>query len=133
MTTIPLRHNTLKTVKVGYHGPTQSVVSTRPSSTCLRCNLRDGATCTIHRYTSAILQARLRNPSQTCFHAKQAARSRRVSYADLPPLVLWCNRETEVQLVLRPKPRNCRGDFETQITKPELPVLRHKPENPPPP
>jgi hypothetical protein len=36
-------------------------------------------------------------------------------------------------LVLRPKPRNRRGDFEVQITKPELPVLRPKPENPPPP
>jgi hypothetical protein len=36
-------------------------------------------------------------------------------------------------LVLRPKPRNCRGDFEAQIIKPELPVLRPKPGNPPPP
>jgi hypothetical protein len=36
-------------------------------------------------------------------------------------------------LVLRPKPRNRHGDFEAQITKPELPVLRSKPENPPPP
>jgi hypothetical protein len=31
-----------------------------------------------------------------------------------------------------PKPRNRRGDFEAQITKPELSVLRPKPENPPP-
>jgi hypothetical protein len=36
-------------------------------------------------------------------------------------------------LVLRHKPRNCRGDFEAQITKPELPILRPKLENPPPP
>jgi hypothetical protein len=36
-------------------------------------------------------------------------------------------------LVLRPKPRNRRGDFEAQITKPELPFFRHKPRNPPPP
>jgi hypothetical protein len=36
-------------------------------------------------------------------------------------------------LVLRPKPRNRRGDFEAQITKPELSVLRPKPGNPPPP
>jgi hypothetical protein len=64
---------------------------------------------------------------------KQATRSRRVSHADLPPSVLWRNRQTEVYLVLRPKPRNRRGDFEAQITKPELPVLRPKPENPPPP
>jgi hypothetical protein len=33
---------------------------------------------------------------------------------------------------LRPKPRNRHGDFEAQITKPELLVLRPKPENPPP-
>jgi hypothetical protein len=36
-------------------------------------------------------------------------------------------------LILRPKPRNHHGDFEAQITKPELPVLRPKPGNPPPP
>jgi hypothetical protein len=64
---------------------------------------------------------------------KQAAKSRRVSYAGIPPLVLWRNRQTEVCLVLRPKPRNRRDDFEAKITKPELPVLRPKLENPPPP
>jgi hypothetical protein len=36
-------------------------------------------------------------------------------------------------LVLRHKPRNRCGDFDTQITKSELPVLRPKPGNPPPP
>jgi hypothetical protein len=36
-------------------------------------------------------------------------------------------------LVLKPKPRNRRGDFDAQITKPKLPVLRLKPGNPPPP
>jgi hypothetical protein len=46
---------------------------------------------------------------------------------------LWHNRETEAHLVLRPKPRNRRGDFEAQITEPELSVLRPKPGNPPPP
>jgi hypothetical protein len=34
---------------------------------------------------------------------------------------------------LCPKSRNRRSDFEAQITKPELPVLRPKPGNPPPP
>jgi hypothetical protein len=33
-------------------------------------------------------------------------------------------------LILTSKPRNRRGDFDTQITKPEMPVLRPKPENP---
>jgi hypothetical protein len=36
-------------------------------------------------------------------------------------------------MVLRHKQRNHRGDFEAQITKPELPVLRPKLGNPPPP
>jgi hypothetical protein len=105
----------------------QPVTSTRPSSTCLRRNLHDGATCSTRRRTSASLRARLGNPSQTCFHAKQAARSQRVSRADLPPSILWHNRQTEAHLVLRHKPRNRRGDFEAQITKPGLPVLRPKP------
>jgi hypothetical protein len=56
-----------------------------------------------------------------------------VSCANLPPSVLWRNRQTEAHLVLRPKPRNRRGNFEAQITKPELPILRPKPRNPPPP
>jgi hypothetical protein len=33
-------------------------------------------------------------------------------------------------LVLRPKPRNCHSDFDAQIVKPELSVLRPKPKNP---
>jgi hypothetical protein len=89
--------------------------------------------CTTHRRTSVSLQTRLENLSQTCFHAKQAAKSRRVSHADLPPSILWCNRQTEASLVWRPKPRNRHGDFEAQITKPVLPVLRPKPRSPPPP
>jgi hypothetical protein len=48
-------------------------------------------------------------------------------------LVLWRKRQTEAHLILRPKPRNRRGDFEAQITKPKLPVLRPKSGNPPPP
>jgi hypothetical protein len=62
----------------------------------------------------------------------QDARSRRVSRADLPSSVLWRNRQTEACMVLRPKSRNRHGDFEAQITKPELPVLSLKPGNPPP-
>jgi hypothetical protein len=111
----------------------QPVTSSRPSLACLQRNLHDGATCTTHHRASASLYARLGNPTQTYFHAKQAARSRRVSRADLLPSVLWRNRQTEAHLVLRPKPRNRHGDFEVQITKPELPVLRPKPGNPPPP
>jgi hypothetical protein len=93
----------------------QPVASTRSFSAYLRRNLRDGVTCTTRRRASASLQARLGNPSQTFFDAKQAARSRRVSRADLPPSILWRNRQTEAHLVLRPKLRNRRGDFETQI------------------
>jgi alkanesulfonate monooxygenase SsuD/methylene tetrahydromethanopterin reductase-like flavin-dependent oxidoreductase (luciferase family) len=53
--------------------------------------------------------------------------------ADLPSSVLWRNRQIEAHLILRPKTINHRGDFENQITKPELLVLRPKPGNPPPP
>jgi hypothetical protein len=52
---------------------------------------------------------------------------------NLTPSVLWCNRQTEVCLVLRHKSRNRRSDFDAQITKPELPVLRPKSGNSPPP
>jgi hypothetical protein len=73
------------------------------------------------------------NPSKTCFNVKKATISRCVSHADLPPSILWRNRQIEAHFVLRPKPRNRHGDFEAQITKPELPVLRPKLKNPPPP
>jgi hypothetical protein len=46
---------------------------------------------------------------------------------------LWRNRQPEACLVLRLKPKNRHGDFETQITKQELLVLRFKPKNPTPP
>jgi hypothetical protein len=48
-----------------------------------------------------------------------------------PAFRLW--GPNEAHLVLRPKRRNRRGNFEAQINKPELPVLRPKSENPPPP
>jgi hypothetical protein len=56
-----------------------------------------------------------------------------VSHADISPLVLWHNRQTEEHLVLKPKLRNRCGDFDAQITKLKLSVLRPKSENPPPP
>jgi hypothetical protein len=56
-----------------------------------------------------------------------------MSCVDLPPLILWWNRQTEALLVLRHKPRNDRSDFEAQISKLKLPDLRPKPGNPPPP
>jgi hypothetical protein len=56
-----------------------------------------------------------------------------VFHADLPLSVLWRNRQTESCLVLRLKPRNRHDDFEDQITKPDMPVLRPKSGNPPPP
>jgi hypothetical protein len=56
-----------------------------------------------------------------------------MSRADLAPSILRHNRQTDACMVLRPKPRNRRGDFEAQNTKPELQILRPKPGNPPPP
>jgi hypothetical protein len=69
------------------------------------------------------------NPSPTCFQVKQVARSRRVSYAVLHLSVLWRNRQIVAHMVLKPKPRNRHGDFVSQITKLQLPVLRKKPGN----
>jgi hypothetical protein len=56
-----------------------------------------------------------------------------MSRTDPHPSVLRRNRQTKASLVFWPKPKNCRGDFEAQITKWKLPVLRPKPGNPPPP
>jgi hypothetical protein len=36
---------------------------------------------------------------------------------------MWCNRQTEPHIVLRPKPRNRRGDFEAQIGKPSTTLV----------
>jgi hypothetical protein len=77
------------------------------------------------------LDAILENPSLTRFQAKQVTRSHRVSHVVLLRSVLWCNGQNIARLVLRPKPRNHHGDFEAQITKPQLLVLRSKPGNPP--
>jgi hypothetical protein len=44
----------------------QPIASTRLSSTCLRCNLYHGTTCTTRRRASASLQAKLGNPNQAC-------------------------------------------------------------------
>jgi hypothetical protein len=108
----------------------QPVTSTHPSSASTPRDLHDDATCTTCRHAFASFEARLRNPSPTCFQAKQAVKSRCVSYTVLLLSVLWGNRQTVARLVLRHKPRNRRGDFEAQITKPKLPVLRPKPGNP---
>jgi hypothetical protein len=76
--------------------------------------------CHVHHPSSCLRQS----SSQTgksypdLLPRQQAARSRHVSRADLPPSVLWRNRQTKTPLVLRPKLRNRRGDFEAQITKP---------------
>jgi hypothetical protein len=96
----------------------QSVASTRPSSVWTRCNLRDGATCTTRFHASTSLEAKLKNHSLTCFHVKQATRSQcvpRVVFILLS--VLLGNRQIKARLILMPKARNCRNNFEDRITK----------------
>jgi hypothetical protein len=104
----------------------QPIASTRLSSASTSRHLHDDATCITRSHSSTSLEARLRNPTPIGFHTKQAAKSRHASHADLSLSVLWHNRQIEARLVLRLKPRNRRGDFEAQITKPELSVLRPK-------
>jgi hypothetical protein len=89
--------------------------------------------CHMHHPSSLHRQfwGKLGNPSPTCFQAKHDTRSRWVSRVVLHSSVLWCNWQTVVHLVLRNKPRNRLGDFEAQITKLELPVLRPKSGNRP--
>jgi hypothetical protein len=69
-----------------------------------------------HRGSPATIHTKADNPNSMIWSvkidAKQAARSRRVSRADLALSVLYHNRQTEAHLVLRPKPRNHRSDFE---------------------
>jgi hypothetical protein len=107
----------------------ESVVSIHPSSASTPHDLYDDVMCTTRSHASTSLEAKLGNTSPTSFHVNQAARSRRVSCVDLPLSALWRNRQIEARLVLMPKPRSHRGDFEAQITKPELLVLRPKLEN----
>jgi hypothetical protein len=98
--------------------------SNQPSSASTPRDLHYDATCAIHHRTSTSLEARLENPSPTCFYLKQATRSRRASHAIfILPSVLWHNRQTVARLVLRPKPRNHHSDIEAQTGKPMSPVL----------
>jgi hypothetical protein len=103
----------------------QLVASTHPSS----ASTRDDVTCTTHRCASTSLEARLKNPSATSFQVKQVVISRRVSHTNLPTSVLWRNRQTVTGLILSPKPKNRHSDFETQIIKPKMSVLKPKSKN----
>jgi hypothetical protein len=58
-----------------------------PSFALLPCDLRDDATCTTRHRSSASFDAKLENPSPTCFTMKQAARCRCVSTHRLQPLI----------------------------------------------
>jgi hypothetical protein len=124
-----LRHNTIKTMILGYKGSIYLVASTHLSLASTPRDLHDDVTCTTRSHSSTNLEARLRNSNLTYFHAKQVARSRCVSRVDLLSSVLWRNRQIEVHLVLRLKQKKRHGDFEAQIIKPEIPILRPKSEN----
>jgi hypothetical protein len=55
-----------------------------------------------------------------------------IIYLEMQPNALLHRQNFDSQKV-SVTPRNHRGNFEAQITKPELPILTPKPENPPPP
>jgi hypothetical protein len=107
----------------------QPIASIHLSLTSSSHDLCDDATCTTrHRsFTSfeanwetlAWLASRWNKPLD--FDASRAV---------LLSSILCRNQQTIARLVLRPKSRIRCGDFETQITKLQLPVLRLKPENP---
>jgi hypothetical protein len=134
-TKMPLCAKKEITASEGYFGLTSTaphlMPSNRPSPASLPRDLRDDATCTTSRHSFASFEAKLANTSPTCFQAKQDTRSQRVSHnVFILPSILWHNRRTVAHLVLRPKQRNCCGDFVDQITKSQLPVLMPKPRNP---
>jgi hypothetical protein len=85
----------------------QPVTLTHSSSVWTRRNIRNGVMCTTGHHAYISLETRLKNSNPTCFHVKQAARSRRLLS------VLWRNQQTVAHLVLMPTPRNRHGDFET--------------------
>jgi hypothetical protein len=61
--------------------------SNRPSFASLSRDLCDDAICTTHRRSSASFEAKLGNPSLTCFMMKQAIGCRRMSSHHLHPLI----------------------------------------------
>jgi hypothetical protein len=99
------------------------VASTHASLAWTRRNLSNGGTCTIRLRGSISLEGRLGNASLTCFHVKQAARSRRVSRAvfilcwfcgitDKPyPAWFWGPNQETVVVILMPKSLNRRCQF----------------------
>jgi hypothetical protein len=134
MTTTPLWPNRKKTVKQEYQGPTQPIALTHSSSICLWRNLHDGVTSTTRRHASVSLHARLKNYSQTCFHAKQAARCRSMhgfeAQTKKPSRWFWGsnhqtwsyhflgpNRKTLTTLILRLNQETDAIDFEAKLAK----------------
>jgi hypothetical protein len=75
----------------GYFGLTFTVLhpvpSNRSSFALLPRDLRDDATCATSRRSFASFEAKLGNPSPTCFATKQAVECRCVSSHRLHPLI----------------------------------------------
>jgi hypothetical protein len=110
----------------------QPVALTRSSSSSSLCNLCDDAMCTICVTPLPVLRLDWETLIKLTYR-----RSKMLDLDACPTLSSssrwFCgtNRETSSHLVLRPKPKNYRGDILGQITKPQPPVLRPKPRNPP--
>jgi hypothetical protein len=96
-------------------------------------------TCHLHttRQANAILHTKQRYTSRTIEMSQiriQTSICKWLITYQTKVLITWLlNQQTVARFILGPKPRNCRGDFEAQVTKPQIPVLRPKPGNPKPP
>jgi hypothetical protein len=93
-------------------------------------SMRPPRGCHVHHscHVPASLEARLGNPSLTRCQARQP---KACPVSSSSSHQFWrCNQHIISHLVLRPKPRNYRGDFVGQITKPHLLVLRPIREKP---
>jgi hypothetical protein len=82
--------------------------------------------CHMHHPPSRFRQSwgKLENPSLTCFHAKQAARSQHVPHTVALPSVLLCNRQTIATGFEVKTEKTVATSFEAKPEKTDLVVLR---------
>jgi hypothetical protein len=120
---MPLWAKRKLTSNEGYFGSTSTTPyptpSNRPSFASLPCDLHDDVMCSIHCRSFTNFEAKLGNPSLTCFVTKQATRCRHVSSHRLHALIsfeaqtdkspcncFWGPNQETIVLIFRPKSPN---------------------------
>jgi hypothetical protein len=98
--------------------------SNRPSFASIPRDIHDDATCTTCRRSFASFEAKLGNPSPTCFSMMEVTRCQCVSSHRLHPLIsfevqtdkppptwFWGLNRDIIMVILRPKSLNCHHQF----------------------